>query len=162
MRKTLSAQEVVTDTLTVNGQAFVIAKIHQGSFYSVWKTDKPTLEPNREVVNNIPLNFINSTLTNEDEWKEIIKRTLGKERVKILKQNKERLRGEFTLRPDGELIFVRFMIDNTSSLTLAEIVCLEGTLMKQYKGTLTSRENGHQYLYWIALNFELKFGELDL
>lgn len=146
-------------TYTINEIDYKISKNDTYSFYSIYRPNRPRLPQNREIVNNIPLDYIKTRLTNQDVWKQLVKESLGMDKVKELKQNGEELELTFYFRPNGSVFFILYKLATQTDLTIEDVARIDQVLMKDYKGTFTSINDGHQYLYYIDINSELNFAD---
>ncbi|TDQ79071.1 hypothetical protein [Sphingobacterium yanglingense] len=125
----------------------------------IWRRDIPKLKPNREFVDNIALDYIETKVTNHEMWRNRVKAVLGKTKQDALSRAGERLILRFEFSPDGKILNIAFSVKTGTVLTLADIASIDRDLRKNYIATFSSLDNGHKHLYWIAINGELDFAK---
>lgn len=152
-------QHLAEGVYTINNVRYTVEKSNRYSFYVVRKENKPVMKPNRDVVDNIPLMYIDTRVNNENEWKQLVKNTLGAGKVNALIQGEEKLAVTFYLQPNGKIIYSTFRVDINTILNLDDIARVDCALRENYTAALTSKHNAHQHLYWISINDELNFRE---
>ncbi|MFD2556314.1 hypothetical protein [Sphingobacterium tabacisoli] len=157
----LSAQEknIKEGIWTINNVVYRVGAPNNYGSTAVYRRDKPILKPNREIVDNIPLDYINVKVTNESEYISRVKTLLGKRKIEALNNTKERLMLTFYFAPDGKILDLTFGVKTGTLLTLDEIASIDRDLRDQYRATFSSINNGHKHLYWIAINGEIDFGK---
>lgn len=155
--KLFAQQAIPAGTYTVNSVEYIVMQKGKYGSFLVLRKNRPARQQNREVVNNIPLDYIQTRVTNEDVYKQLVKNTLGLTKLNALKQAGERIHITFYFTSAGEIIDVNYSISTTSLLTLNDIANIDKVLRENYTATFSSINNGHQYLYYVVINGEIDF-----
>lgn len=155
--KLLAQQTIPSGAYTVNNVEYNVLQKNKYASFLILRKNRPTRQQNREIVNNIPLDYIQTKVTNEDAYKQLVKNSLGLTKLNTLKQAGERMRIGFYFLPTGEIIDITFSISATSSLTLNDIAKIDKVLRESYTAIFSSINNGHHYLYHVNINSEIDF-----
>lgn len=152
-------QPLEAGTFVIKEITYQVTKSEMYPSFSISRSGNPKLPENKQVVNNIALDYIKTRLTNEDRWKQLVKAAIGSEKVRSMKHNKEALGLTFYLRPDGKAFFILYKTNTPTVLSIEDIAKIDRVLMENYRATFTSFKDGHQYLSYIYINSELNFAD---
>lgn len=157
----LHAQEsgIKKGTYIVKDITYEVGTPNQYGSTAIWRRDRPKLKPNREIVDNIALDYIGTKVTNHDVWRNRVKAVLGKTKQDALNRAGERIRLMFEFSPEGKILHIAFSVKTGTVLTIADIASIDRDLRENYIATFSSLDNGHKHLYWIAINGELDFAK---
>src|SRR5690606_41671230 len=86
---------------TLNNIKYEVAdpSIYNGS-YGIWRNVTPEI-PRWKDIDSFPMDILRTKITNGEIWKNRVIAVLGSQKVQQLKQKKEILKLDFTLKPTG-------------------------------------------------------------
>lgn len=157
--KLMAQIPIDTGIFTVNNIEYRVSKPDVHPRFGIMRVNRPYTPPNRTIVNNIPLDYIGTNVTNLDASNQIVRDVLGTIKLNALKQNGERLDIHFSFKPDGKIIYAYYGVEANTILTLNDIAKIDSALLMDYKATFTSVQNAHQYLYSISAFFSLNLAK---
>ncbi|GEM_PF-1455265 len=150
-------QAIISGIYTLDTVEYRVASPSEYGTILISRTQQTKMRENRTIVNDIPLDYIRTRMSNEEVYKQIVKDVLGSAKVNALKNAGEQLNFYFYFEPTGKILNLDFNVKAGTLLTLNDIANIDRALREKYTATFTSINNGHQYLYWIANNGRVDF-----